>query len=121
VLPLAAWGAGLIAIDLLGILAFGLGALPAGLLAGAGAGSVATAVLAVAAASARAPDPRADVLTLGSAATPIACAGIAVAVFGAAAGGEAFTWPGVGVAVAGLVGVALERRAERRLERKAGR
>jgi hypothetical protein len=120
--PLTGWGAALIAVSLFGVLVFDLDALPAGLLAGAGALSVCSGLVA-GVAERRRPrnetygDP--EVLLLGSAATTAATVGVAIAVVGAAAGGPAFTWPGVGLAVIGLGGIVRERRATRRLLEEA--
>jgi hypothetical protein len=105
-LPLAGWGAALLAIDLLGVLVFDLAALPASLLAAAGVGSL----LLAAVTAARPPHPG-EAVQLESPGTTIACAGAAIAVLGASAGGPAFTWPGVGIALAGLAVVAGERRS----------
>jgi hypothetical protein len=120
--PLVGWGVALMALSLFGALVFDLDALPAGLLAGAGALAVA-AGLAAGVAERRRPrsehygDP--EVLLLGSAATTAAVIGVAIAVVGATAGGPAFTWPGVGLAVIGAGGIVRERRATRRLLEEA--
>ena len=119
-LPLSSWGGALMAIALLGVLVFGLDPLPALLLAGAGACSLAVG-LAVAAAERRRPHQddrtRPEVLVRGSVATTVVVAGVTAMLVGGAAAGPAFLWPGAGLVVLGLGGLARERRAERRLLR----
>jgi hypothetical protein len=120
-LPLAGWGAALVAIALLGTIGFGLDALPTLLLAGAGAGSVATGVAVGVAGRAR-PDEadgdRPELLVRGSASTTVIVAGLAAALVGAAAAGPAFLWPGAGLIVLGLGGLVREWLAGRRLLRE---
>ncbi len=115
--PLAAWGAGLIAIALLGRLAFGLTVLPTLLLAGAGAASAATGVASTVTrrradrpAPGDGPHLNAE-LSLSSVAT---AAGGSLALVGISAGGEAFFWPGMGLAVLGAMGILRETLAARR-------
>jgi len=114
--PLVAWGAGLIAVALLGRLAFGLNALPTLLLAGAGAASAATGVASALTRRRRGrpgPDaPRLDPeLSLSAVAV---AAGGSLALVGIGAGGAAFFWPGLGIAVLGARGVVRETLAARR-------
>jgi hypothetical protein len=123
VLPLVGWGAALLAIAALGAVVFGLNVLPAGLLAGAGAAAIAVGLVAAVAGGPRraAAGDGTELLLVGSAATTVAAVGATIAVVGWAAGGPAFTWPGVGLCVLGLAGVVRERRAERRLLREGER
>jgi hypothetical protein len=119
--PLVLWGAGLLLVALLGVTVFDLGALPAGLLAGAGAGAVLTG-LASGLSPRRRTRPAADaapgveVLPRSSLATVAVAFGLTVALVGAVVG-QALLWPGVGIVVLGLGGVVREQRAMRRLLR----
>jgi hypothetical protein len=113
--PLVGWGLGVIAIALLGALAFDLGALPALLLAGAGA---TCAVVGGAAwlAERRRPRPgRADLLLRSSAATLVLTVGGTLAFVGAVVVGTALLWPGIGLVAVGASGLVRELRAQRRL------
>ena len=88
------------------------------LLAGAGAAAAALGLAAGAAEHRRpheAGDGEPEVVLTASAATTVATVGVAIATVGWAAGGPAYLWPGVGIAVAGLGGIVRERRAVRRL------
>jgi hypothetical protein len=117
-IPLAGWGAALVAIAVLGAAAYGLDALPALLLAGAGAGAIAAGAAAGLAArrggrrgAAREP----ELVLASSAATLVLTFGATLAFVGIATVGPGVLWPGVGLVVAGAGGLLREARAARRL------
>jgi len=114
--PIAGWGAALIGITLLGVLVFGLEALPAALLASAGAGAVLSGLV-VGLLGRRRPRQLTDgtprLLVESSLATFAVAAGFVVALVGAGAVGSAFLWPGLGLMALGLGGLVRERRAAR--------
>jgi hypothetical protein len=114
--PLVGWGLGVVAIALLGVVAFDLGALPALLLAGAGATCAAVGAAAWLA-ERRRPRPagRSDLLLRSSAATLVLTVGATLAFVGAVVVGTAVLWPGIGLVVVGASGLVRELRAERRL------
>lgn len=122
VIPLAGWGAAVVAVALLGTLVFGLDALPTALLAGGGALAILVGLAAFAAERRR---PRADVharpeLRLeGSVATTALTVGLVLVLVGAAAVGPAIVGLGAGLAALGAGGVVRELRAGRRLLRDA--
>ena len=117
-LPLAGWGLGLLALTLLGVLAFGLELLPAALLGGAGAAILLTGLGAVAAEH-LAPRHRThdepQLLLSGSAATAVLAVGVAIALVGLVSAGRGYFWPGVGLSVLGAGGIGREVLAGRRL------
>jgi hypothetical protein len=114
-------GAALVAIALLGALAFGLRVLPALLLAGSGTACAATGAVAVIAERRRAGSlPRPDLLLHSSAATLVLTLGAALAFVGLVVVGPALLWPGVWLLVAGAGGLVRELRAARRLQHHAG-
>jgi hypothetical protein len=115
--PLLGWGAALIVVALLGVLAFGLQALPTLLLAGAGAASITTGAAAGVAERRRAlRSPGPDLLLRSSAATLVLTVGATLAFVGLVVVGTALLWPGVWLAVAGTGGMVRELRAARRLK-----
>lgn len=121
---LIGWGCGLLAVLLLGLLAFDLGALPGTLLACAGAGSVLGGVAAGVAGRRdfeRPADERPRVLVDSSVSTFALAAGSTTALVGAAVAGKAIFWPGVGIMLVGMGGLVRERLAERRLRRSLPR
>jgi hypothetical protein len=123
-IPLAGWGAALVAIAVFGAAAFGLDALPALLLAGAGAGAIATGAVAGLAARRRgrgrgaAREP--ELVLATSAATLVLTFGATLAFVGIATVGAGVLWPGVGLVIAGAGGLLREARAARRLRAGEG-
>jgi hypothetical protein len=118
-LPLLGWGTALIAIALLGALAFGLQALPALLLAGAGTACATTGAAAGVAERRRARrSPVPELLLRSSAATLVLTVGVTLAFVGLVVVGPAVLWPGAWLVVAGAGGLARELRAGRRLEHR---
>ena len=114
-IPLAGWGAALVAIALFGAASYGLGLLPTLLLAGAGAAAI-VAGAAARAAERRRPPPRAPELVLrSSAATLVLTVGATLAFVGASFVGPGVMWPGVALVVVGAGGLVREHRAARRL------
>ncbi len=122
VLPLAGWGASVIAVAVLGATVFGLQTLPTALLAGGGALSVAVGVAALGRERRR---PRAvqaeepELLVLGSVATSALAFGVVIALVGAAAVGPAVFGLGAGLVVLGAGGIVREQRAGRRMLHEA--
>jgi hypothetical protein len=114
-IPLAGWGALLVAIALFGTAQYGLDLLPTLLLAGAGAGAIGAGAAAWVAERRRPPPGTPDVLLRSSAATLVLTFGATLAFVGAAFVGPGVMWPGVGLVVVGAGGVLRETRAARRL------
>ena len=120
VIPVAGWGAAVVAVALLGTIVFGLEVLPTALLAGAGTLAV---VVGVAALTEERRRPRVDAgrrpeLHLeGSVATAALATGVVLALVGAAAVGSAVLGLGAGLALVGAGGIVREVRAGRRLLR----
>jgi len=117
---LCGWGAALIGVAALGVLVFGLDALPAALLGSAGAASVASGVVAGVLGRCRArplTDEAPRLLVDSSLATFALVAGFVNAVVGAGAVGASFFWPGVGLMALGAGGLVRERLATRRVMR----
>ncbi len=117
-LPLGGWGLGLLALTLLGVLAFGLELLPAALLGGAGAAILLTG-LGAAVAERRAPRHKShaehQLLLSGSAATVVLAMGVTIALVGLVGAGAGYFWPGIGLSVLGAGGIVREVLAGRRL------
>ncbi len=103
-LPLTGWGAALIAIALLGRLAFGLQPLPSAVLAGAGLLAVAVGVGDRLRGSARRPDRAVRVSTSAT----LVAVGLVVALVCLIAFGVAVAGAGIAVAAIGGVGVLRE-------------
>lgn len=121
VIPLAAWGGTLVAVALLGTLAFGLEALPTALLAGAGVGSILVGLAALGGERRRPRNAdRRELLLENSVATTTLAVGVVVALVGAAAAGPAVFGLGAGLMLLGAGGIVRELRAGRRLLRDAG-
>lgn len=122
-LPLAGWGLGLMALALLGVLAYGLELLPAALLGGAGLGIL---LLGLGAAVAERLMPRHRrhgepvLLLTGSAATVVLAVGTTVALVGGVTAGQGYLWPGAGLVLLGAGGIARETLAGRRLLKRTG-
>jgi len=116
-IPLAGWGAALVAIAIFGTAQYRLDLLPTLLLAGAGTGAIATAAAAGLAERARERGP--DLLLRSSAATLVLTFGATLAFVGAAFVGPGVMWPGVALVITGAGGLLRELRAERRLRRAA--
>jgi hypothetical protein len=117
--PLAGWGAALVAIAIFGAAQYELDLLPTLLLAGAGAGAIAAGVAAAVADRRRARPGEAELLLRSSAATLVLTFGATLAFVGAAFVGPGVMWPGVALVVTGAGGLLREMRAERRLRRAA--
>lgn len=122
-IPLCAWGTGVAGLALLGVLVFGLDALPASLLGGAGVCGILSGLVAGWLGRRRerplaGGTPR--LLVDSSLATFAVAAGFVVALVGAGAAGQAFLWPGLGLMALGLGGLVRERRAARTVLRSLG-
>jgi hypothetical protein len=118
-IPLAGWGAALVAIALFGAAQYELDLLPTLLLAGAGAGAIAAGVAAAVADRRAAPRRgRPEVVVRSSAATLVLTFGATLALVGAASVGPGVMWPGVALVVVGGGGLLRETRAARRLRRE---
>lgn len=120
-LPVTGWGAAIVALAVFGTLVFDLGTLPTLLWAGAGALCMLFGLWAWVAG--RRPRPGTDgepqvVIDLSMASLTVAV-GVTLMLTGAAAIGPAVFWPGVGVTVLGLGGIAREVRASREALRRA--
>lgn len=116
--PLAGWGAALVAIALFGAARYELDLLPTLLLAGAGAASIAAGAAAAIAERRRARAPRRELVLRSSAATLVLTFGATLAFVGLASVGPGVTWPGVALVVIGAGGLLRETRAARRLRRE---
>jgi hypothetical protein len=118
-IPVAGWGAALIAVAIFGTAQFELDLLPTLLLAGAGAGAI-VAGLAAGVAGRRRRRPHGgeqELLLRSSAATLVLTFGATLAFVGVAAVGPGVLWPGVALVVVGAGGLLRETRAARRLRR----
>ena len=118
-IPVAGWGAALIAVAMFGTAQFELDLLPTLLLAGAGAGAL-VAGLAAGIAGRRRRRPHGgeqELLLRSSAATLVLTFGATLAFVGVAAVGPGVLWPGVALVVVGAGGLLRETRAARRLRR----
>jgi hypothetical protein len=118
-MPLAGWGAALVAIALFGAAQYELDLLPTLLLAGAGAGAIAAGAAAAVAERRAAPRRgRREVVVRSSAATLVLTFGATLTLVGAASVGPGVMWPGVALVVVGGGGLLRETRAARRLRRE---
>jgi hypothetical protein len=115
VIPLAGWGAALVAIAIFGAAQFGLDLLPTLLLAGAGAAAIATGAAAWLAERPRLRPRGPELVLRSSAATLVLTFGATLLFVGAAFVGPGVMWPGVVLVVIGAGGLLRELRAERRL------
>jgi hypothetical protein len=115
-LPLMAWGLALVLVVILGVTVWDLEALPADLLAGAGVAAVLTGAGSALGARAGRAAGDAEVLAQTSLSTVLEAFGATLALVGLAVG-QAILWPGVGLMVVGVGGLAGEHRAARRLAR----
>jgi hypothetical protein len=114
-IPLAGWGAALVAIALFGAVQYGLGLLPTLLLAGSGAGAIATGAAAGLAERRRARPRGPELVLRSSAATLVLTFGATLFFVGASFVGPGVMWPGVALVVMGAGGLVREHRAARRL------
>jgi hypothetical protein len=118
-IPLAGWGAALVAIAIFGAVQYELDLLPTLLLAGAGAAAIAAGAAAGIAERRRVRARGTELVLRSSAATLVLTFGATLAFVGAAFVGPGVLWPGVALAVVGAGGLLRELRAERRLRRSA--
>jgi hypothetical protein len=114
-IPLAGWGAALVAIAIFGAAQYGLDLLPTLLLAGAGAAAIATGAAAWVAERRRARARGPELVVRSSAATLVLTFGATLAFVGAAFAGPGVMWPGVALVFTGAGGLLREHRAARRL------
>ncbi len=117
VIPLAGWGLAVVAVALVGTVGFGLASLPTALLAGAGGLAVAVGLAALGQERRRPRTESADrpeLLLESSVATTTLATGVAVALVGVVAVGQAVLGLGIGLVALGAGGVARELRAGRR-------
>jgi hypothetical protein len=117
-IPLAGWGAALVAIAIFGTAQYELDLLPTLLLAGAGAAAIATGAAAGVAERRRPRTRSPELLVRGSAATLVLTFGATLAFVGAAFVGPGVMWPGVALVFVGAGGLLREHRAGRRLARR---
>jgi hypothetical protein len=118
-LPLAGWGAFVVAIALFGTAQYELDLLPTLLLAGTGVAAIATgAVAAVLERRATRDRARRELVLRSSAATLVLTFGATLAFVGVAFVGAGVMWPGVALVVVGAGGLLRETRAARRLRRE---
>jgi hypothetical protein len=114
-IPLAGWGATLVAIAIFGAAQYDLGLLPTLLLAGSGAAAIATGVAAGVAERRRARPRGPELVLRSSGATLVLTFGATLAFVGASFVGPGVMWPGVALVVIGAGGLVREHRAARRL------
>jgi hypothetical protein len=116
-IPLAGWGAALVAIALFGAVQYDLGLLPTLLLAGSGAAAIATGAAAGLAERRRMRARGPELVLRSSAATLVLTFGATLLFVGASFVGPGVMWPGVALVVMGAGGLVREHRAARRLAR----
>jgi hypothetical protein len=114
-IPLAGWGAALVAIAIFGAAQYELDLLPTLLLAGAGAAAIAAGAAARVLERRRARPRGPELLLRSSAATLVLTFGATLAFVGFAFVGPGVMWPGVALVVVGAGGLLREHRAARRL------
>jgi hypothetical protein len=114
-IPLAGWGAALVAIAIFGAAQYELDLLPTLLLAGAGAAAIAAGAAARVVERGRARGRGPELLLRSSAATLVLTFGATLAFVGLAFVGPGVMWPGVALVVVGAGGLLREHRAARRL------
>jgi uncharacterized PurR-regulated membrane protein YhhQ (DUF165 family) len=117
-IPLAGWGAALVAIAIFGRAQYDLGLLPTLLLAGAGAAAIAAGAAAWVVERRRARARGPELVLRSSAATLVLTFGATLAFVGYAFVGPGVMWPGVALIIAGAGGLRREHRAARRLAGK---
>ena len=117
-IPLAGWGAALVAIAIFGRAQYDLGLLPTLLLAGAGPAAIAAGAAAWVVERRRARARGPELLVRSSAATLVLTFGATLAFVGAAFVGAGVFWPGVALVIAGAGGLLREHRTARRLARR---